>query len=426
MSMTDKIVLSREIFHVAIGHLGYMGGGLMLLHILAVGMDAESYGRLILGLTGVTLANLTFSAGTTSAIVRFFSTAKKLRITHEYFRVSRRMVISNQLRIGLTGLVICLYLVLTKGDVWVPIVIASTLYSAVNAYQVSIKALLDGARKRGLSSLFHGIEPWLKVAAMQILLIYGYTPEASNVLFIYTLCSLGIVLPGILIASRVVREAASEVNSLPLASKSFEHKMQTYARPYGKFGLVAWTHQSADRWSLELLSGTSSVAAYSVLYQACYSPVAITGNFICNLIEPGLYSNSVNPSIQGGIANTKYKIRLIVIIGILFTCAGTLFTLVFGSTLLRLIAGPAYESLGMFVPVIFCAGAFHAIGQIASLSLTTQHKTGMLSRVKIMSAAFGTALGIFGVIYAGMGGLIGAQLLSSLVYLAAIALIGLR
>jgi len=178
--------------------------------------------------------------------------------------------------------------------------------------------------------------------------------------------------------------------------------------PASFWGIFIWMQQASDKWALQLFSGISDVAKYTVLYQIGYSPVIMLMGILMTLFTPLLYrGEDIHPNLFS---------RLMIFVSIL-TLAGMGMAELLGEFIMNLVASSEYYELKSFLPLMILAAGLYSGGDLLAVRLMTQIRTMEILLIKIMASMFGLAINFLLAYLYGIKGVVLGLVCFGLIYL---------
>ncbi|MEB3234628.1 MAG: hypothetical protein VKM98_04290 [Cyanobacteriota bacterium] len=415
-----------ETIQVMVGQGLAMVGSLALISVLSQHLEPPAFGALALGLTGSLLVNQAITSGTTAAIGRFFSPANEAADLPSYLQACGQLLWRDQRRIAVIGAAAVLGLLLSGHRNWSALALGSGVVAMASSCSFALSAVLTGGRHRLLASALAALDPWLKLLLLAVCW-RRWSPEPASTLLIYGLSTGLLAVAAAVIVRRVL--------GLPLLRRAgrttgavdrWLPQMQTYARPYSRFGLLTWMQQASDRWALQAWSGPVAVAHYAVVYQLGYSPLGMVSNMLNTLLAPILYGRAGDASDHGRNLSVQRLVRRLTLLGLLLSAAAFAVALLLHRWLLALLVAPAYQDSAVWFPWMVLAGALFSVGQLIALRFTSDNRTAELGRIKSLSAVLGLLFNAVGAYRFGIAGVVVAQNLFSVLYLLWMIHLGLR
>lgn len=409
--------LAAESLQVMAGQALAMVGSLLLLRALSQQFPPSAYGVLALGLTGSLLVSLAISGGTTVAIGRYFSPAQEAGTSASYLRASSRLIWRDQCLIAALTAITAAVFALVLGPLWMRVALGAGCAAITSGWLSAQVALLTSGRHRLIASVLTALDPWCK---LMLLLLYWRWMAAgpAQTLLVYA-CGSALVA---LIAGRLMQYLLGYrllLGPVELDSTGLDwlRQMRDFARPFTRFGLLAWLQQSSDRWALQTWTGPLAVGQYAVLYQLSYSPVGIVSNMLTTLVAPILYGRAGDSSNQARSHSVHRMVHKLTLLGLAFSVLAFVVALLFHHWLFALLVAPAYQGLSFWFPWLVLAGSLFSVGQMIALKFMSENRTAEMGRVKSITALLGALFNSLGAAIHGIAGVVVAQNVFSLLYL---------
>lgn len=198
----------------------------------------------------------------------------------------------------------------------------------------------------------------------------------------------------------------------------YSHGILSYSWPFFLFGLMTWFQTASDRWALEVLCSTETVAQYSVLSQlGLQSLVLLFGSFSYFLF-PILVNRAGNLQKNGQFDSANQLNNWYLGFNVVFCGAFFLLFWWFGPYIIRLLSSEQYVVVADLLPFMAIAGGLFVFGQNYSNRFALSMQTQLLMYPKVASAIVGIILNIVLVSYSGLTGLVTAVIVTQTVYVA--------
>lgn len=289
------------------------------------------------------------------------------------------------------------------------------VFNGINTYRYGLQNM---ARKRMLSlALETGSRVLQQMIAIGLLLMI--TDDPLIALMGYSIASFIFFF----INQYYYRKTFLQTN--PAHKKTVEKMSGHYSRdilqyswPFFLFGAMTWFQTASDRWALEVLRSTESVAQYSVLNQIGFQSIVLLFGSFSYFLFPILLNRAGNlqSSAQFDAANHLNNWYL----GFNIAFCGVFFLLFwwFGPAVIRLLSSEQYVPVAKLLPFMVIAGGLFVFGQNYSNRFALSMQTGLLVYPKIVTAVIGVLLNILFVNYFGLQGLVTAVIITQVVYVA--------
>ena len=403
--------LSKEGIWVIFGQAMAVIGSIVGVRLLTELLDPSAYGELALGMTMAAIVNQTVFGPLSSGVTRFYAPAVEHGELGGYLRAVRHLVL---LATGIVMLIIMaavVSLLVTGQAEWIAIAFVALIFATLSGYNAILSGIQNAARQRSIVALHQGMEPWGRfLAAAGLIVLLRAT---STVAMIGYAIGVTLVLGSQYIYfRRLNKQSATEADKEVI----WQNKIRQYSWPFSIFGIFTWAQLASDRWALGVFATTEDVGLYAVLFQLGFYPMSMTTGIAMQLLAPIFYQRAGDGSDDCRNANVnKLSWRLTGLVlgltGVAFCVAFLFHTVVF-----RLFVAKEYSSVSYLLPWMLVAGGLFAAGQTIALNLMSQMKTQEMIAAKITTALFGITLNFAGAYFYGIGGIVMACVLFSVIY----------
>lgn len=413
--------LAKEGGWILVGQVAAVTGGLALIRVLTEHLDPEQYGQLALALTLVGLINQVVMGGISTGIGRFYSIAGEAQDLAGYLNTARRMM-------GIvTGAVVVIAILLVFGlhllgfSQWVPLALTALIFALLSGYNATLTSIQTAARQRAIVAFHLGLDAWIKIFLTLGLLIW-LGVSATSVLVCYILSSLLVTVSQFYFLSKLKAIHGDTLHT----SSNWMKRIWAYSLPVSVWGVFTWTQQISDRWALQQFTDAQEVGLFAVVFQLGYVPIGLALGMVTNFLGPILYQRSGN--LTDAVRNKSVHLIAwrITLLGLLVTILGFVLALLFHNWIFLLAVSPDYQAVSYLLPWMILAGGLFASGQILSLKLMSEMKSGVMAPAKIATAILGVALNIYGAAQFGLQGVVGAMVMFSCIYLIWMAWLAMR
>jgi len=366
--------------------------------------------------------NQVATGGITAGITRFYSIAAEKEDLGGYLHSTICFLFLILIVSIAIGLVMLTSLNIIGHSKWIPMVIASLIFSLFSSYNNIIRGIQNAARQRVIVALIDILDAWLKVG-ITFCVIYWLKISSTAVVIGYSIGSFFILFPQLLCLRITIPKAKLH---LPVGNQQWFRQIWSFSLPFMSFGIFTFFQQASDRWALQIFASTTDVGRYAVLFQLGYAPMTIAIGLIMSLIGPIIYQRSGDASNHARNLKVHVICWHIAFIALFSTFCIFVITFFMHEWLFRLLVGNEYLSSSRYLPWIVLASGIFAAGQILSLKMMSELKTSSLTSVKIITAIIGISCNVVGAAYAGIHGVVSALVVFSIVYFLWMAIIGRR
>lgn len=390
-------------------------GSFLLVRVLTEHLHPAQYGELALGLTVATLVTQLVMGGLINAIGRFFAVAAQQQALPVYFLASRGLMIQVTQLVFAISAVLVLGLYALDFSHWIPVSLAALLFAVLTSYNAALSGIQNAARQRAIVAIHGGLDAWLKIFFAWFVLQWWGT-QIVGIVLAYAASALLVSVSQLQTLKRKMTCGAETV-SMPVLIE-WRSKMLHYSIPFTTWGIFTWLQLISDRWALEVFATTEDVGLYTVLFQIGVMPIAIAATAAMSFLGPILYGRSGDGLDLSRNISVSNITRQVTTVGLLLTLSTFFLALWLHSWVFQLVASPRYAVVSHFLPWMVLAGGTFATGQILAIKLMSDMKPGLMTRAKIVTAVVGVCFNILGAFYAGLYGVIFAQIAFSFLYLA--------
>lgn len=400
---------------IVLGQVSAVLGSLMLIRVLTVHLSPTQYGQLALGLTVATLVSQLVMGGLINAIGRFFVVANEQQTVSVYLRAGRQLMLQGTLAVLVIVLGTVGGLVAWNASQWIPISLAALFFSVLSSYNAALSGIQNAARQRAIVAMHSGLDAWLKILLSWIVLQY-WGANGTVVVVAYGFSALLVTVSQLHMLRRVMPTHTQIFNPADLAA--WRMRMWRYAWPFASWGLFTWLQLVSDRWALEVFASTQEVGFYTVLFQIGMTPITLAATAAMSFLGPILYGRSGDAQDVARNSNVRQIALKITWVALSLALLGFVLAYWLHSWVFLCIVDAQYGAVSYLLPWMVLAGGVVATGQILALKLMSDMKPGMMSQAKIVTALLGVGLNVLGAAYAGLVGVVAAQVVFSFVFLA--------
>lgn len=406
-----------DLFWIILGHGVALLGAMTGVKVLTKYLPPQQYGEVMLGMTLASLIQQLLFSGPGGAILRFFSVAIEKGEFTDFFTAALKAISARTVIVCLFAVCLILSLLTLEYAQWVPLVVATFVFSAFSSYPIIFDSMQNAARQQGIVAWHQALNQWLRILFAVILIsIIGAVSTAA--MWGFALSSiLVLVSQGMLFYFRIYRKAVTNRGSCNSVAKRWERQLADYSWPFTLWGLFYWLQIASDRWAIQMFMDTAQVGLYVVLYQLGYYPLNMLMSLFGKLVTPIVFTEA------GDCANTERMVHAHTINIWLFggylclTFAITAIAVIFHERIFRLLVAPEFGTISSLLPIMVLAGGLFGCGQAASIALTSEVQTKSLILPTIGSSLIGILCNILGAYLFGLRGVVWANTIFSSVYL---------
>lgn len=404
--------LSREGSWVVLGQVAVVTGSIVLVRVLTQYLHPTQYGQLALGLTLAVLVNQVTMGAVAETVGRYYSVAVERKYLGGYLRDSARLLLVAVALTSMFGAIGVCSLLLLGMSSWIPLVMATLLLALVNGARATLTSIQAAARQRAVVAFHTGLDAWLKIpAAVTAIFLMGTSSTA--VIVGYAASSTLVAVFQFMFLRRSIRVA----DLSEMRDAEFGKQMWAYGWPFATWGVFTWMQLSSDRWALELFSNTEEVGQYSVLFQLGYTPIVMATGMAVSFLAPIFYArtgDAKDTARHAGVERTTWKLTIACLA---FAMAGGAAAFTFHESIFALFVGAHFRRASRLLPWVVLSGGLFAAGQVLSLKLMSELKSGRMVTAKIVSSLVGVAANVIGAWKLGLIGVLAGLLIYSTIYL---------
>lgn len=346
---------------------------IFIVKILTTVLDEHTFGLYILSMTVITLYNQVYFGGYAVSFGRHSINKKITNISQKLIKISIIYLVFNIF----VAIPLSQAFKIIDFDLSIILCIASLFAGFLNIFQNIANSMR--ARFVVLNAVI--LEYILKIPP--VLIIYNYYTKSQ--------LELKIILIIWMVSSMVVA-FFYYIYLLKIKIEEYEvseSELNSFARPYQKWGLFTWGLQNSDRWSLGLLANIASVGIYGALYQVFYSPILLVSGMLTTYISPYVYKRK-----DAGLLRTKDygPLRIIMILNSMFGFILCLVLFLYGEIIIGLILPKGYQDYSYLAALLVAAATVSAICNYISVKLAAEKKVESQMKQKILSSLFGIPL----------------------------------
>jgi O-antigen/teichoic acid export membrane protein len=416
MSRLKRLI--KEGGYIVAGQITTIIGTLLLVRILTEYLNQDEYGRLALTLTIAGLVSQVVLGGLIAGIGRFYSIATQQDDLVGYLQATKRVMGFATLVVIAIAIVLTFFLWCLEYIELIGLCFVVLIFSVLNGYKGALSAIQNAARQRAIVAVHAGLDSWLSIIlVLGLISLFGAT--SITVITGYIFSSALVVISQLVF----IRKRVSPHHESSLKEMSWVRQIWAFSFPFSIWGIFSWMHLISDRWALKAYSGLDDVGQYAVLFQLGYAPIAMISGLLMGFIGPILYQRSGDITDHARNASVHSLSWQMAFFTLGCTAIGFLLSLTLHRYIFGLLVAVEYRAISYLLPWIVLAGGIFSAGQILSLKLMSEMRSNALVIVKIVTALLGVSCNIFGAMYAGVDGVVAAQCVFSIIYIAWMALI---
>ncbi len=396
---------------------GQIAAGLAALwgvRVLTSCLPPAAYGELALSQTGVMFVQQLISGPLGGAVGRFYPIAAQAGQADAFFASSSEL--TRKAVILIAGIGVLAAAVACAGfSTNVAALAALTFLVAILATGNSVLDSIQNAARQRIVVAWHQAIGQFARFGFAALLIY-LTVQSSVVASAGYVLAAALVLGSQQLFFRRLRRAGGFNPRHCCTPPDFSRQMVAYAAPFSVWAVFTWAQMASERWALEFFSSTVDVGLYQVLYQLGYYPVAFIGAASAQLVGPILFWKMGTGTNERDRAQTFLLARRTSLLALGLSLSAAAIAWRFGAAAFDLVVSSEYHSGArlLWVPVV-SAGLFHS-AQLASYTLMAANRPSALIAPKVVTAAVGVLLNLYGARTFGVLGVLGANCCFSALY----------
>lgn len=380
-------------------------------------LSEKDYGQLALYNSIATLPSLFFYGPLGQGITRYLPVASENNELRQFDKQYKHLFRTGSffiLAIGSLAGFACWVTGMKHWGIASALIVLLNIFNGINSYRYGLQ---NSARKRILSlTLETGSRILQQVLAIVLLLLVSDDP-------LIALC--GYCL-GSFIFYFVIRYyyyqtfpeiALESTGSSARINGKYSSEILTYSWPFFLFGAVTWFQTASDRWALELICNTETVARFAVLNQIGFQSLVLLFGSFSFFLYPIMLNRAghIQTPDRFRTADTLNNWYL----GFNALMCGVLFCLayVFGPFIIRLLSAEKYVSEAHLLPYMVLAGCLFNFGQSYTNKFALSMQTRLLVYPKIGTAIIGIVLNFILVKHYNLQGLTAALVMTQAIYI---------
>lgn len=409
--------LGREFFCIGTGQAATMMGSLIGVRMLTGVLPPEAYGELSLGMTAAVLVNQVIFGPVSQASLRFFAPAREADEFRHFTSALSGLLLWSFAVMAALAVFVCFVLLLTghAGRIW--LALAAFGYALFWGYSTVLGGIQNAARQRAVVAWHNALSTWARfMVAAGMVVWLGVNSAIAMAGYVWA--SLIVLLSQLwFFKQRFLDDRGSGEGSVE-CSRLWRSSMVGYAWPFACWGVLTWAQMASSRWALQIFTSTQDVGLYTALYQLGYAPITILTGLMVQLLAPIFFQragDASDPSRMRDVYSLNWRLTLwaLILASVMSLAAAALHGTVF-----HLLVDRAYYSVSGLLPLMVLSSGLFAAAQFALISLLSKTESLTLLAPKVVTAALGVLLNFAGAIWLGVPGVVGANLVFSIAYLA--------
>jgi O-antigen/teichoic acid export membrane protein len=412
--------VATEFFWVGLGQVLVLLAGLVSVRVLTPALGAEEYGALSLALSLALLPPQLLYGPLCQGVTRFYAAAREQGKGIELIASTVPLMAAIVAVTILLALTIAIFvrplLQSTFNRQWPLFLLGACLLSTIEGYSLTLDGIQSAARQRIAVSWHQNLSKWGRLA-LAVAFITFWGSRALWVLNGFIIAAVIVAISQTCFLTRLVGFKVSDLPEIePAVRQKLTRQIFSYALPFASWGIFGWAQFASDRWSLQIFWSSAEVGMYATLSQIGYTPFLLLGNMILQFITPILFEKiGDNTTAQRRDLCIRHLFQAIIIMSAIM--AGSAVACWLGHRFVfRLLTSPAFWELSPLLPLVVLAAGLFNVGQLLTMFSQAFCQSQRLILPKIAFALLNIGLNIgLGKLY-GSAGIVGALLLSSLLY----------
>jgi O-antigen/teichoic acid export membrane protein len=408
--------LGCEGFWVVLGQAMALVGAVVGVRFLTEFLDPIAYGELALGMTLATLVQQVVFGPLSQGAMRWYAPANEAESLGAYLWALLHLVLVATGPILGATLIMGLVLTTTGRMQWLGLGLGAVGFAVVSGWNAILDGVQSAARQRAVVAWHQSFATWSRfLLAVSIMLVLGATSTAA--MWGYALASLMVLGSQLWF---LCRTTAFLERSKPVASADMERwrkQLWRYSWPFATWGIFSWAQQASDRWALQAFASTQDVGYYAALFQIGYYPIMLLSGVLVQWMGPILFERAGDGSDVERTAKASSMNRVLLVLTAGITLVGSSITWGLHDQIFRVLVAMEYGAVSPYLPWMVLSGGLFAVGQTMSLELMAETDSRSLIVPKVVTAVFGIGANVIGAALYGIVGVIGANLITALIYL---------
>ncbi len=411
----------KETFWITLGQIVVIIFSILLMRMLTFLLSPTEYGNLALILTINGLFVQTVFASVTPGTSRFFNISKESEEQNMFY--SGLGFLINRIFILVTSLLLILYFVLNILQIQKLLLVTelAVVYAIISGFNSIINSISQADRKHNEVAVSQSIESIFKLIFAYILISFfgGVSLNAIVAFIIAGIISLTYNMYKFSNRGFKIKFLGEKINK-------YTYKIWNYSWPFVLWGAFTTLQLYSDRWALNYFSNTSNVGLYSLIYQFGFTLMSIGGGIFTSLLTPIIYQKAGD----GEDVERKQQVisltNKILISGLIVSFVTFTISLLSHQLIFKFFVDSRYYEVSYLFPWMVLSGSLFSVGQTCSIKLMAELKTFVLLPIKISTSILGIVLNVLGAKYYQINGVVGANLIFSIVFLIAILIFSQR
>ncbi|MHA8078878.1 lipopolysaccharide biosynthesis protein [Aquirufa antheringensis] len=411
----------KETFWITLGQIVVIIFSILLMRMLTFLLSPNEYGNLALILTINGLFVQTVFASVTPGTSRFFNISKESKEQSLFY--SGLGFIMGRIFILVISLLIILYFVLDVLQMQKLLLVTelAVVFAIISGFNSIINSISQADRKHNEIAISQSLESIFKLIIAYILVRYlgGISLSAIIAFIIAGIISLTFNIYNFSNRGFKFKFLRGNINA-------YSVKIWNFSWPFVLWGVFTTLQLYSDRWALNYFSTTSNVGLYSLVYQFGFTLMSIGGGIFTSLLTPIIYQKAGNGEDFEKKKQVSSLTNKILISGLFVSFVTFMISILSHQFLFKVFVDSRYYGVSYLFPWMVLSGSLFSVGQTCSIKLMAELKIFVLLPIKISTSILGIVLNVLGAKYYQIEGVVGANLIFSIVFLMAILIFSKR
>lgn len=401
----ELLKAGRELGWIVAGHFFAVTGSLLGVRVLTGVLDPRLYGRLAIAMTLVTAAQQMVTGPIGNAGLRFLPAARDEGRVPEYLGAVKRLEGYATVLMLLVGGVAALVAGEWVGGEWPKLLLATSLFAVLTGYNAILDAMQNASRQRAIVAWHNGLGSWLRYlsAAGAVLVLGAGATEAMTgycFAFVLILLSQGRFFPRAVPAE----ERSGEPDKDDVGE--WQERMTEYFWPFSAWGIFTWSQLAADRWALEIFSGSHEVGLYAALYQIGFAPALVFTGVVNDLIAPILFQKVGSGRDEAEVEEARKLNLLLTAVTVAVLMVPLTVLVLAHQEIFGLLVAEEYRGVSRLAPLLFFGASLYTTGQVISIRFFSEFQSRRILGPKIVTAVAGVVFHFAGAYWLGVEGVV--------------------
>ena len=407
--------LTCEFLWIALGQAGAISGAMVGIRILTGLLTPQVYGKLVLGMTAVSLVSQVILRAFGQGAARFFASAREAGTLHSYWAAMKQLVVAATGTVLLISLVTCVTLVSTGQTTWVLFCLTTSGFALLLGYDGVLNCVQGAARQRAVVSLHQTLSIWGRYLLAGVVIMWlGASCDAA--MLGYLLSMVLVLVSQWVFLRRTISKPTGQSTTHSEDVGLWRRDIFSYSWPFVAFGVFTWAHAASGRWFLQVFATAEGVGVYAVLYQLGYYPIVVLTDLVMRLASPIFFERAGDASDAARLRHLHAINKRLMLGTLLLTAVASVVAFGTHEFVFRWLVSPEYRFVSWLLPGTVLAGGLFATGQLISLSVVTETRTTSLLFPKVVTALIGIGSNAVGAVLYGVKGVVAANVVFSVFY----------